>query len=382
MKKVLHVITGLNDGGAEGVLARLCLNSELEHTVVSMMDEGKYGPILEKGGVKVYCLGMDRGKLSLRKWLKLIQIIKKEQPDCVQTWMYHADLFGGLAARFAGVPGVFWGVRMSSLEKGRSSAATRAIARLCAGISGWVPASIICCAEEAKKVHAEIGYSARKLKTIFNGYDVTRLSVDKERRNSVRNELGISENTFLLGMVGRYDPLKDHETLLRAIQLIAQELDDFRCVLIGTNIDENNPELLELIEKLDLEARVQLLGPRADIPDIMNALDLHVLSSRSEGFPNVVAEAMACGTPCISTDVGDARHIIGDAKAVCPAGRPEELANLILAMESECRNNTDKWASRKRFCRDRIVEHFSIESMVENFEHAWFGDLQRSESFS
>lgn len=347
-----------------------------------MMDRGKYGPLLEMNGVKVYCLDIGRGKLSFKKWIKLTKIIKHEQPDCVQTWMYHADLFGGMAARLAGVRQVFWGVRMSSLEKGRSPSITRAIVRLCAGISGWIPARIICCAEDARIAHVKLGYPDRKMTTIFNGYDVSRWSVSKDNRNSVRGELGISNNTFLLGMVSRYDPLKDHETLLKALNFVAQELDSFQCVLVGTNIDERNPELMKLINKFDLEGRVLLLGPRDDIPGIMNALDIHILSSRSEGFPNVVAEAMACGTPCISTNVGDARHIIGNAKAVCPAGCPEELANLILAMESEWRNDPETWASRKQLCRDRIVEHFSIESMVENFEHAWFGDLQRSESFS
>jgi glycosyltransferase involved in cell wall biosynthesis len=336
------------------------------------MDGGKYGPVLEKNGVRVHCLEMNRGKLSVKKWFRLVQIIKQEQAGCVQTWMYHSDLFGGLAAKVAGVKRIFWGIRMSSLEKGRSSNATRAIARLCATFSGFIPTGIICCAQKAKSVHAQIGYSDKKLQTIFNGYDVERLVANKAARDSTRAEFGVTESTFLLGMVGRYDPLKDHETLLGALQVAGKKLGKFQCALVGINMEESNFELMQIIEKLGLKKHVFLLGARDDIPALMNGLDLHVLSSCSEGFPNVVAEAMACETPCISTDVGDAALIIGDDSSVCSPGSPSELAQLIVSMESEWRNEPARWAARKRFSRNRIVEHFSIERMVEAYENTWF----------
>lgn len=374
-KKVLHIITGLNDGGAEGVLTRLCLHSkQLQHVVVSLIDAGKYGPLLTDAGVTVHCLGMNPGKPSLTHLFCLIKLIRKERPDVVQTWMYHADLLGGIAARLAGVRRTFWGVRHSTLDKGKSKRSTILIARLCAILSKWVPEKIICCAHKALEAHTEIGYEPSKLLVIPNGYDLTRFKPDPIAATSAREELGLKLDEFVLGKVGRFDPLKDHFNLLQALALVARQQVKFKCLLVGKGLSPDNESLVTRIAELDLQDTVTLAGQRTDIPVIMNALDLHVLSSISEGFPNVIAEAMASGTPCVSTNVGDALEIIGDAEACCQASDPEALANLIHKMYNEWARHPNVWEDRKALGVRHIQAKFSIKGMVDAYEFCW---LQR-----
>lgn len=376
-KKVLHIITGLNDGGAEGVLTRLCLHSKgVRHVVISLMDSGKYGPVLQAAGITVYCLGLNPRKPSLFKLYGLIKLIRDERPDVVQTWMYHADLLGGIAARLAGIKRVFWGIRMSSLEKGKSTRLTLWIVRLCALLSSWLPEAIICCANKALTVHASIGYAAAKLRVIPNGYDLTCFKPDVAAGEQVRHELGLCENELVIGKVGRFDPLKDHFNLLDALALVAEQQIHFRCLLVGKGLSPDNAVLVARIVKLGLQDRLLLLGQRTDIPAVMNALDLHVLSSLSEGFPNVLAEAMACGTPCVSTDVGDALEIIGDAQACCPAQDAQALAGLIVKLAQEWQQAPSAWHCRKVVSTQRIEERFSIEAMVEAYQVCWFGEVR------
>jgi len=370
-KKVLHIITGLGGGGAEGVLVRLCQQSskDVQHVVVSLGDEGRYGKMMSDSGITIYFIRMRPSFFSLWKFIKLIKILRGERPDVVQTWMYHADFFGGIAARLVGIKRIFWGVRRSSLEKGKDSATTRMIAMLCAWLSGIVPEKIVCCAYRARVTHQAMGYCSDKLMVIQNGYDFSRFYPDGCARERARSELGVREDEFLIGMIARYAPSKDHQNLFEALALLKNKT-DFLCVLAGSGLQENS-ELRDAVYRLGLENNVRFLDFRKDIQSMMNALDIHVLSSASEGFPNVVAEAMACGVPAISTDVGDAAHIIGDPSLCCPPKNPAALAELIMTQKNKWANKIE-WNKVKEISRRRIVENFSLQSMVAQYKSAWF----------
>lgn len=369
------MITGLNDGGAEGVLYRLVSCSPgHHHIVVSMIDKGKYGPLLERLGFKVHCLGMAPGKFKVSHIWRLIGLIRSESPDVVQTWMYHADLLGGIAAKVAGVEKVFWGIRHSTLEKKKSKESTIAIAKVSALLSGIVPEKIVCCAKKSLEVHRDIGYSPNRLIVIPNGYDLSKFMVDEPSGSELRTSLGVGPETFLLGKVGRYDPFKDHDNLLSALCELQVSGVDFKCLLVGRGLTSENSELIARITELELGDKIILAGQRTDIPAVMNALDLHVLSSSSEGFPNVLAEAMACGTPAVSTDVGDAGEIVGDPALLCLPRNPKALSELMLAMHAEWLERPDDWAERRSRCVEHIKNNFSIERMVAAYEQCWFGD--------
>jgi len=369
--KVLHVITGLGQGGAEAVLYRLVAASApaTEHVVVSLTSDLHHARRLQALGTEVHALGIGGGIASAGGLLRLKRIIADAAPDVVQTWMYHADLVGGLMARWAGTRAIVWGVRHSRLDSDKSSMSARMAAKACAWLSQRLPAAIACCSEKAVRVHLGMGYRADKFTVIQNGYDLERLVPDPEARSGLRNEWTIAPGAILLGMVARWDPYKDHGNLLRALALLGERGRDFKCALVGRGMVHENRALSDVIDRLGLSDRMILAGPRDDIPAVMNALDLHVLSSAGEAFPNTVAEAMACGTPCVATDVGDAALIVGDTGWVVPALDAGALAqgieDALAALSAKGR------AELGQRCRTRIEENFSLGKMVDAYRALW-----------
>lgn len=372
--QVTHIITGLNNGGAEAVLYRLCTNDTgATHTVISLMGMGKYGPMLEEAGVTVHCLNMPQGRVTFGGLRKLFSLIKSGKPDLVQTWMYHADLIGGVIARLAGVKKVFWGIHHSSLEVDKSKRSTILVAKLCALLSKLVPTSIVCCADEAMMVHVAVGYDKSKITVIYNGYSLDQFNINAETGSAVKQELNIAHVSIVLGLVGRFDPQKDHANLLGALVLLKEKRKDFVCLLVGTGMNAGNTELYKQIQSFGLSDQVHLLDQRPDIPAVMNALDVHVLSSTTEGFPNVVAEAMACGTPCVTTDVGDAALIVGDTGWVVPPSNSVRLFEAIVKALEEKQSSAEAWSARQQAARQRIEDNFSIETMVYKYHRVWDG---------
>lgn len=369
--KIVHIITGLEDGGAEAVLYRLCLNAgHHEHVVISLMTGGKYGPLLERANVPVYCLDMPQGSLRVRSLARLWRVLRHHRPDIVQTWMLHADLVGGLLARAAGVRRIFWNIRHCDLDARTSAGSSILASQLCAGLSRWVPYRVICCSQRAAAANKGLGYRADKFHVIPNGYDLNAFRPSQRGRKRLRDELGVGAETPLLGMVGRFDSDKDHKNLLSALGALSRRGVDFRCVLVGSGLEPSNDELLRLLDANELTGSTILLGRRDDVPSVMNALDLHVLSSAREAFPNVLCEAMSCGTPCVSTDVGDAALIIGDTGWVVPPRNPRALSEALKAALL-AREDRELWRVRKQACRHRIEQNFCIERMVNAYDAAW-----------
>ncbi len=370
--QIVHIITGLEDGGAEAALYRLCcFETQYRHIVVSMIGEGKYGPLLHHAGIETCCLNMPQGRLTIRGVYRLWQLLRSRQPDVVQTWMYHADLIGGITARLAGIKNICWGIRNSDVHAVSTKLTTRWVMAVCARLSGWVPAKIVCCAANAIQVHTELGYSTHKFVLIPNGYDLNSFQPDRDARTRMRRSLGGDDGLPLLGMIARFDPQKDHGNLMYALSLLKAQAKVFRCVLVGKGLTAENRQLSELIEKYHLTAEIVLLGPRNDIPELMNALDIHILSSAyGEAFPNVLAEAMACGTPCVATDVGDSSRIIGETGWIVPKQDAHALAAAIVT-GLQLLNDRWEWALRQQACRNRIVENFSIDKTVSAYQRVW-----------
>lgn len=370
--KVLHVVTGLHDGGAEAILYRLCTNStDHRHIVISLTEEGKYCPKLRELGITVHTLDMPRGRLTLRGISKLWRLLQQESPDLVQTWMYHGDLLGGITARLHGIRAVCWGIHHTNLEPGKSKLGTILVARLCAILSHWVPRRIACCAERSVTVHQALGYDANRCVVVRNGYDTSVFAPDERQGKALRATLGLSKECRALGLVGRFDPQKDHANLLAALARVRAGGREFKVVLAGPGITPTNEILMDLIAKAGLRDATYVLGRRDDVPVIMNAIDVHVLSSSfGEASPNVLAEAMACGTPCVTTNVGDAAIIVGDTGWVVPPSDPEALANAIIGALVE-REDEGLWRARQEAARARIEAEFGLARMVHGYEQLW-----------
>lgn len=369
--RVLHIITDLGQGGAEAVLYRLigATSDGFEHAVVSLHQDGVYGQPLRERGVSVTALGMRRGHVTIEGLRRLLRITREYRPHVVQTRLDHANLVGGLMARFAGAPPVVWAVHSTDLGPLRSSWKTRIVRRACAQLSRALPRSIVSDARSGAALHEKIGFSASKLIVVPNGVDPVSFRPDSDARERIRRVWGVTPNEVLIGCVARWDPIKDHENLMRAIKLLSDRGYAFRCVLIGRGMSAENRDLQRMIERWAVADRLILAGASGDVPATMNALDLHVLPSRSESLPVAVMEAMACGIPCVVTDVGDSRHIVGDTGWVA---RPQDSGALALAIESalvDCRRGAFK--ERAATCRERIVREFSLARMGAEYAALW-----------
>jgi glycosyltransferase involved in cell wall biosynthesis len=313
---------------------------------------------------------MPSGRITRAGVMKLVRLIRSTHPVVVQTWMYHADLVGGLAARFAGVP-VCWGIRNAYLDAPAVKTGTRIVASTCALLSYVVPNRIVSCSRFGSQSHIARGYNSDKFAVIPNGYDSDVLRPDAQMRKRMRAELGIPCETFLLGTVARWDAQKDHGNLIAALGILRRELAvDWKCLLVGAGLTPDNAVLSDRLHDADVADRVILCGARSDAAALMNALDLHVLPSRGEGFPNVVAEAMACGVPCVVTDVGDAALIVGDTGWVVPPRDPAALARAIGMAALELAD-PDSRAARRMAARARVIEEFNIDRMVTAYQQIW-----------
>ena len=365
--KIVHIITSLGDGGAEHTLFKICKNDNRnKHIVISFKKYGKYFSLLNKLGIEVHCLNANF--FSIHKFFFLIKLLKSLKPDIVQTWLVHADFIGSIAARLAGIKKILWNVRYSNIEIEKSKFTTILIIKILAKLSYIIPEKIIIVSKKAKKIYEIKEYDKRKLKFIPNGYDLSILKVSKNKKLNFQKKIKIKKRIPLIGYVARYDPLKDHFNLLNALSLIRLKGKDFFCILVGSNINKNKV-LINEIKKLKLDNYISLLGPVNNVSKIMNLLDIHVQSSYSEGFPNVVAEAMAHKTPCVVTNVGDSSYIVGKTGWVVPSNDSVKLAKAIETAFNEI--GTKNWNKKCNEARVRIKQKFSLSKMIKSYNKVW-----------
>lgn len=373
--KILHIITSLYDGGAEGVLYRLCCNDKFnKHIVVSLRDKGKYGQLFLNNNIKIYCLEMKPRRFSIFSLLKLIKILKFEKADIVQTWLYHSDFFGSIAAKLAGVKNLIWNIRHSDFNYDDTKKSLIILVKILAKLSYILPRKIIFCSKNAIKIHEKLGYDKKKLIYIANGYDLKKFRPSINQKLIFRKKFNINKNLPILGNVARFQPHKDHKNLLKALYLLKKDQVLFKCFLVGFKINKQNKILNKLIKKFKLRREIIFLGPQNNINKFMNGIDVHILASKyGEGFPNVVGEAMASGTPCVVTNVGDTREIVKKTGWVVPPNNSIKLSKGIkAALENYETNN---WNNLCINARKRIKYNFSINNMIENYRKVWKSNL-------
>ncbi len=366
--KILHVITGLYTGGAEMMLAKLVermARGNVESAVISLTKGGPLADSIAALGIPVTLLDMPRGGRSAPGFVRLVRAMRRHKPDLVQSWMYHANLLAGLAAKFAGRPPVIWGIRQSDLDPRISKPSTIAVARMGARCSRWLPHKIVCCAENARVVHEAMGYAPERMLVIPNGFDLDRFHPDAEAPRALRRELSLSDTALLIGLAARCDPQKDHRSFLAAAGILHRQNPDAHFILCGEGIAQSNTALAGWIAEHDLGPITHLLGPRTDMARIMAGCDVMVSSSAfGEGFPNVLGEAMAAGTPCVATDVGDSALIVGNTGRVVPPRDPPALAAAlrdILALSGGERGALGERA------RARVAAHYSLDAVTAQY---------------
>lgn len=335
--------------------------------VVSLTSLGVIGESLRSEGVRVHALGMSSAfYFPITLW-RLVRLIRQDQPRIVQTWMYHADLLGGLAARLAGCCAIVWGIRSTAIPQGILSV-TYWLVRLCAIFSHFVPHRIICCANSAKAAHLKLGYAAHKMIVIPNGYDFSVYDRSLPTRGEARQKAGFAVDEIVIGAVGRFDPLKDfHNFVIAASRLVARR-SNVKFLMVGRNLEWSNSTLRGWIEDAGLVKNFQLVGEQSDVPFFLSVMDVFCLSSVNEAFPNVVVEAMAMGLPCVVTRAGDAADILGDDVFVVPVKDPVSLADALLRMCDL--NPVDRRMLGERNA-GKVRGEYGIENIRQKYEEVY-----------
>jgi glycosyltransferase involved in cell wall biosynthesis len=374
--RVVHVITALALGGAETALFRLLSNFDrkrFESTVIALIGDGVLAPRITALGVEVLDLGLKRGGFpNPRAVFSLARHLRRLRPDVVQSWMYHADLLTTLAVPLARSPKLVWNVRCS--DPVGTGARRLKVLRVLASLSRR-PDAVVVNSRAGRDYHAACGYTPRQWVLIPNGFDVEEFRIDTAAAADVRRELSLERATPLIGLIARWDPIKDHRTFLEAARLLLEKRPDVHFLLAGSGTANSNRTLMNWIDELQLGAHAHLLGERGDVARITASLDIASLTSVAEGFPNVVAEAMACGVPCVVTDVGDARWIIGDSGRVVP---PRQPAMLAAAWEEVLEMSSAERLALGSRARQRISASFGMRRSIEAYEEL-YGALARSE---
>lgn len=366
--RIVHIIPGLQLGGSENMLYKLLSASDraaFRYEVVSLTRDSTIGDKIRDLGVPVRTVGLHRALSRPFDAARLGALLWRGSPDLVQTWQYHGDLIGGLAAKLASRAPVVWNVRHSTFDSDRVRLGMRWTLKACARLSVRVPTHIVCCSEAARRVHVDLGYPAERISVIPNGFDLGQFRPDAAVRRAKRNEFGIGERHVLIGLIARYNPQKDHETFLAAAARVSSARPEVRFLLCGPRITPDNDELMEAIHAADIADRCVLLGPRHDVHEVAAALDCACSSSSTEGFSNTIGEAMACAVPCVATDVGDSARIVGDTGRVVPPRDVGALAEALLDLVRMGREGRARLGAR---ARRRIEENFGLPVIAKGYE--------------
>jgi len=329
--KILHIINTLAIGGAQSVLLQLIENwgeSRDPQMVISLRKREQLSAWIEALGIPLAHIDLSPGKFDPVKFANLVRIIKDYRPDVIQTWLYHADLLGSPPSRLANRTPVIWGIHHTMTDRHSVKFSTWFVVKVLSFFSKVLPAHIICCSHSAFQTHVDFGYDVTKMSTVVNGVNTDHFRLDPTARVSVKNELELAQKTRLIGMFARFHPQKDHVTFIRAAEMLLLEKSDVCFVLAGEGVDTANEYLRTEINRRGMQDHFRLLGSRQDMPRLYSSMDIVTLSSAfGEALPMTLCEAMACGTPCVATNIGDTASLIEQTGRVVAPKNPGALAS-------------------------------------------------------
>lgn len=372
--RICSIINGTSGGsGAERMLQRVIRYSstpEFEHLVISINNFRSVAEELAAEGIEVESLGMRRRLTRLPfAMARMGRLIRRFRPDVVQTWLYLSDLAGGVMSRLVcpKIP-VIWTIRHCTLDKELDTRGIRITAGLSSRLSGLVPSRIVLNSHAAVPIHTAAGYDAQKMTVIPNGFDLETLKPDAAERARIRAEFGFDDDTPVVGRIARFHPQKDHMTFLQAARRVHAARPDVRFVMVGEPLFLTTQQVLDDVGSLGLQDIVRVEEFRSDIAALNNSFDIATCSSVTEAFPNALGEAMACGVPCVSTDVGDASRIIGSTGRVVPSSNPDAFAAGLLELLGQGR--ADRYALGLA-ARRRVAESYELSGSMDQFLSLW-----------
>jgi glycosyltransferase involved in cell wall biosynthesis len=371
MIRVAFLIRSLNYGGAERQLVSMVKaldKDRFDVTVISFYSGGYFEKELEDSKIRLICL-RKRARWDLLRFLwRLVGELKRLDPDILHSYLVEPNLLTVFLKPLFRSTKVVWAIGASNMDLKRYDWFVQLNFRLQRLASRYADL-IISNSEAGRAYHAALGFPTQKFIVIPNGTDIDYFRPDPESRNRVRASWGIPDGAILIGVVARLDPMKDHPTFLKAASILYRRDSDLRFVCVGTGPPDYLASLRQLARDYGIADRVVWAGACDDMPAVYNSLDIACSSSAfGEGLPNVVCEAMACGLPCVVTDVGDSAWLVGETGIVVPPNDPQALAQGL----AECLNML---ASESRpNPRSRIEDRFTIGRLVSNTT-AWLESL-------
>lgn len=362
--RILYVINGLGTGGAENMLLKLLSRLDHSHFAAAVFALQRNGALLsefEALGIPVY--GTTAGPLTIFSTLR--DAVREFRPDLVQGWMYHGNLGAHLASFLSpNHPPIVTHITHNPKNISQLKRTTRLVLK----IGGWLSnkaSRIVYPATAAKQSHERLGYNPVKGIVIPNGFEIDAFKPSQEVRKRVRSELGISDDTVLLGCVGRFHPHKDHINLFRALKILNKNYPQLRCLFVGDGLESTEPAIAKILLDDELKQMSILLGRRKDIPDLMQALDIFVNPSATEAFPLVLGEAMLSGLPCAVTNVGDCATVLGPHGRLVPPQNPAALAQAISSLVDLSHTARQEIGAA---ARAQVVRLYSLPSVVQQYQ--------------
>jgi len=366
---ILHIITDLDIGGSEIMLIKLLYHlkkDRFKNFVVSLKSNNPLKKFLKDKNILIYELNLDYSRNKFNKVLNLLKIIKNYKPDIIHTLLYHADLIGIIIGKFILNKKVIWNIRCSNMNLKKYGKSGYLVFKLCSNLSNF-PNSIIFNSEIGKYYHINKGYCPKESYIIPNGFDLSVFKPDNIKRELFRAKYNINKNCICIGIASRYDMMKDHDNFLMAASLIKNKLKNIKFLMCGNNVDPDNKDLISKINYYDLHKNVILLGKLSNIIPFYQSLDIYCSSSSfGEGFPNAVGEAMACGVPCVVTDVGDCKKIVKGVGLVVPPKNSNELSKAMLKLINMSKQERKSLGLK---AREKIKKNYDIKNIVKQYEN-------------
>ena len=380
MVRIAHIITGLNTGGAETMLYKLLGRMDrvrFDPMVISLVDNGSLAGRIAELDIPVFSCGMEAGLPRPASVFRLTRLLRGFKPHLLQGWMYHGNLAAQAASvTLEGKTPVLWNIRGSHERRSDEKFMTAGMIWMGARLS-HLPSRIIANSVVSAELHqSRLGFSRHRWAIIPNGFELEKFTPSEDARSEIRSELGLPQSALLIGLIGRYHPVKDHANFLRAASIFRNSARGVHFLMAGTGVDDSNAALREQRTALGLLQCTHLLGERNDMSRITAALDIASSSSSSEAFPNVIGEAMSCGVPCVVTDVGDSAWLVGDTGLAVPARDSDALAG---AWTKLCAGGASRRRALGASARERIAAHFSMATVAARYEQLYDQILQARE---
>lgn len=365
--RVVFLIRSLFFGGAERQLLTLVKGmnkAAFDISILCFYNGGELEAEFLKAGIPIISLGKS-GRWDIFPFFsKLFRILRDLQPEILHSYLSMSNILAVIAKGMAGKVKVIYGVRHAYMDLTKYDLLTRLVYKMEIWLSYFADL-IIVNSYTGKSNHIRNGFASKKMMVIPNGIDTDQYHPSPAEGCDTRDRLGIPQNVQVVGLVGRLDPVKDHATFLKAAAEVLQKKPDVKFICVGDGDEVYRASLQNLAQDLGISDGIIFLTGQKNIRAVYNAMDILCSASIGESFSNAIAEAMACGVPCVVTDAGDSGILVGDYGTVVPVGDVEKLASGLARMLdlSETERHTLGIKNRKR-----IEENFSVDRMVKRTE--------------